>query len=132
MTGKKRTLSICILAFAIFLFPHLEQALSEFFRVLRPGGMLAITVARDLDALSHWYGEHITEYSRRYSFPLYAGVGKEPTMQSFPSTSPRPVSSMYEHFMKRQILLIPMRSCGGTTYGRTVPAIRWSTWHLRY
>ena len=61
MTGKKRTLSICILAFAIFLFPHLEQALSEFFRVLRPGGMLAITVARDLDALSHWYGEHITE-----------------------------------------------------------------------
>ena len=76
MTGKKRTLSICILAFAIFLFPHLEQALSEFFRVLRPGGMLAITVARDLDALSHWYGEHITEYSRRYSFSLYAGGGK--------------------------------------------------------
>src|SRR5437660_12224470 len=67
MTGKKRTLSICILAFAIFLFPHLEQALSEFFRVLRPCGMLAITVARDLDALSHWYSERITEYSRRYS-----------------------------------------------------------------
>src|SRR5437588_8601714 len=76
MTGKKRTLSICILAFAIFLFPHLEQALSEFFRVLRPRGMLAITVAQDVDELSQWYGERITEYSRRYSFPLNAGGGQ--------------------------------------------------------
>ena len=71
-------------AFAIFLFPHLEQALSEFFRVLRPGGTLAITVARDLDALSHWYGERITQYSRRYSFPLYAGGGKGSNYSELP------------------------------------------------
>lgn len=62
--------------FAIFLLPHLEQALSEFFRVLRHGGKLGITVAQDLDALSRWYGEHITEYHTRYHFPLRAGGGK--------------------------------------------------------
>lgn len=48
--------------FAIFLFPHLEQAWSEFFRVLRPGGKMGVTVAQDLDALSHWFGERITAY----------------------------------------------------------------------
>jgi SAM-dependent methyltransferase len=62
--------------FAIFLFPDLEQALSEFFRVLRPGGKIGITVAQDRDALSHWYGEHVTAYHLRYQFPLYAGGGK--------------------------------------------------------
>jgi len=61
--------------FAIFLFPSLEQTLSEFFRVLRPGGKLGITVAQDLDALSQWYGRHITEYHMRYQFLLRAGGG---------------------------------------------------------
>lgn len=62
--------------FAIFLFPHLEQALAEFFRVLRPGGTLGISVARDSDALSRWYGEQLTAYQQRYQFPLRAGGGK--------------------------------------------------------
>jgi O-methyltransferase/aklanonic acid methyltransferase len=59
--------------FAIFLFPHLEQALAEFFRVLRPGGKLGISVAQDLDALSRWYGAHIADYHQRYQFPLRVG-----------------------------------------------------------
>jgi O-methyltransferase/aklanonic acid methyltransferase len=62
-------------SFAIFLFPHLEQALAEFLRVLRPGGKLGIAVARDVDALSRWYGAHLTAYQERYSFPLSAGGG---------------------------------------------------------
>ncbi|MEO8971124.1 MAG: methyltransferase domain-containing protein [Ktedonobacteraceae bacterium] len=61
--------------FAIFLFPHLEQALSEFFRVLRPGGKLGITVARDSAVLTQWYGERLTQYSNQYHFPLNAGGG---------------------------------------------------------
>jgi ubiquinone/menaquinone biosynthesis C-methylase UbiE len=61
--------------FAIFFFPHLEQALSEFFRVLRPGGKIGITVAHDVDALSLWYGERLTEYSEQYHFPLRVGGG---------------------------------------------------------
>lgn len=62
--------------FAIFFFPQLEQALAEFFRVLCPGGKLGISVARNLDALSHWYGEHITEYHQQHQFPLRVGIGK--------------------------------------------------------
>jgi len=62
--------------FAIFLFPHLEQALAEFFRVLRSGGKLGITIARNADALEQWYSKRITEYHEQYHFPLNAGGGK--------------------------------------------------------
>lgn len=62
--------------FAIFLFPHLEQALSEFFRVLRSEGKIGITVARDVDALSLWYGKRITEYHEQHHFPLRVGGGQ--------------------------------------------------------
>ncbi|MHB8595777.1 MAG: class I SAM-dependent methyltransferase [Ktedonobacteraceae bacterium] len=59
--------------FAIFLFPHLEQALAEFFRVLRVGGKLGITMAHNPDTISQWYGKHLTEYYERHHFPLNAG-----------------------------------------------------------
>jgi ubiquinone/menaquinone biosynthesis C-methylase UbiE len=62
--------------FAIFFFPHLEQALAEFLRVLHPGGKLGITVAQDLAPFSRWYGEHLTVYHQRYHIPLGVGVGK--------------------------------------------------------
>ncbi len=70
--------------FAIFFFPHLEQALAEFLRVLRPGGQLGISVARQPDALSRWYGEHITAYHQRYQFPLHVGVGKGSSYAELP------------------------------------------------
>jgi O-methyltransferase/aklanonic acid methyltransferase len=59
--------------FAIFFFPHLERALSEFFRVLRSGGKIGFTVAQDVDALSQWYGKRLTEYHEQYHFPLRVG-----------------------------------------------------------
>lgn len=59
--------------FAIFLFPHLELALSEFYRVLRPGGKLGITVGGNPNALDLWYGERLTAYQQQYHFPLNAG-----------------------------------------------------------
>jgi O-methyltransferase/aklanonic acid methyltransferase len=76
MTFPDKSFDYVVCGFAIFLFPHLELALSEFFRVLRPGGKLGITVAQDLDMFSKWYGEHITGYQRRYGFPLSLGRGK--------------------------------------------------------
>ncbi len=70
--------------FAIFFFPHLERALAEFLRVLRPGGKLGITVAQDLAAFSHWYGEHLTAYHQRYNIPLGVGVGKGRDYETLP------------------------------------------------
>lgn len=61
--------------FAVFLFPHVEQALAEFLRVLRPGGKLGITIARNTDEIEQWYSKRITEYHERYHFPLNAGGG---------------------------------------------------------
>jgi SAM-dependent methyltransferase len=61
--------------FAIFLFPHQEQALAEFLRVLRPGSKLGITLMSQGDSLEQWYSERITEYHDQYHFPLNAGGG---------------------------------------------------------
>lgn len=76
MTFADASFDAVLCSFAIFLFPHLEQALGEFFRVLRPGGKVGITVAQHLDALNGWYGEHLTAYHERYHFPLSAGGGQ--------------------------------------------------------
>lgn len=76
LTFPDASLDYVLCNFAIFLFPHLEQVLSEFFRVLRPGGKLGITVAQNLDSITKWYGQHITEYAARYQFSIRAGGGK--------------------------------------------------------
>ena len=82
LTFETATFDYVLCGFAIFLFPHFEQALAEFFRVLRPGGSagitvrtpgtLGITVGRD-GSLSQWYSKLISEYHERYHFPLNAG-----------------------------------------------------------
>ena len=73
LTFPTGSFDVVLCGFAIFLFPHLEQALAEFYRVLRPGGKLGITVAHNPDALSQWYGKHLTEYANQHHFPLNAG-----------------------------------------------------------
>lgn len=73
LTFEADSFDAVLCSFAIFLFPHLEQALSEFYRVLRPGGKLGITVGSNPNALDQWYGERITAYHQQYHFPLNAG-----------------------------------------------------------
>ena len=70
LTFDPASFDYVLCGFAVFLFPHLDQTLSGFLRVLRTGGKLGITVARDTDALSQWYGKRITEYHELYHFPL--------------------------------------------------------------
>ena len=82
LTFDADSFDFVLCGFAIFLFPHFEQALAEFLRVLRTGGAigvtirvpgkLGITVARD-GALSQWYSKRISEYHEQYHFPLNAG-----------------------------------------------------------
>ncbi len=85
MTFADASFDAVLCSFAIFLFPNLEQALAGFLRVLRPGGKLGITVARNLDAMTNWYGEHITAYHERYHFPLSAGGGKGRNYEELPN-----------------------------------------------
>ena len=83
LTFDAASFDYVLCGFAIFLFPHFEQALAEFFRVLRTGdkgrtgtgGKLGITVGHDPDALSQWYSKRLTEYHNQYHFPLNAGGG---------------------------------------------------------
>jgi ubiquinone/menaquinone biosynthesis C-methylase UbiE len=74
LTFDDASFDYVLCGFAIFLFPHLEQALAGFHRVLRPGGKLGISVARDLDMLSHWYSKHVSDYAARYHLPIHAGA----------------------------------------------------------
>lgn len=73
LTFADASFDYILCGFAIFLFPHLDQALAGFHRVLRPGGKLGISVARDLDMLSHWYGRHVSDYAARHHLPTHAG-----------------------------------------------------------
>lgn len=84
LTFADASFDAVLCSFAIFLFPHLEQALAEFWRILRPGGKVGITVARNLDELSHWYGAHLTAYHEHYRFPLTAGGGKGRDYEELP------------------------------------------------
>lgn len=53
----------CVLCgFALFFFPQLGRALSEFYRVLKPGGRFAATTFGESDERMEWYEQLLTAY----------------------------------------------------------------------
>ena len=60
-------------AYALFFFPHIEQALAEFSRVLRPGGKLGVSVPDAGDERWQWYWELLVAYHEQYHFSLDQG-----------------------------------------------------------
>lgn len=51
------TFDVILCGFALFFFPHLEKALAEFKRVLRPGGKLAVSTWGPKVGLAQWISE---------------------------------------------------------------------------
>ncbi len=62
-------------SFAYFFFPHLERALAQFCRVLRPGGTLLLTAHGGADERWHWYEELLLSCHARHGLPWPATVG---------------------------------------------------------
>ena len=77
LTFKDDLFDYVLCSFAYFFFPHLERALSEFFRVLRPRGRLLVTLAGETDTQWRWYEELLTAYHNRYHLPLTGPGGGE-------------------------------------------------------
>jgi O-methyltransferase/aklanonic acid methyltransferase len=57
-------------SFAYFFFPHLERALAEFFRVLRPGGTLLLTTRGPQDERWSWYERRLVAIYEEHGLPL--------------------------------------------------------------
>jgi ubiquinone/menaquinone biosynthesis C-methylase UbiE len=53
---------VVLCGFALFFFPHLERALAEFRRVLKPYGRLAVSTWGEPDSRWDWYDDLLTEY----------------------------------------------------------------------
>jgi SAM-dependent methyltransferase len=76
---RDATFDYLICGFAVFLFPQPDRTLSEWRRVLRPGGKVGISVAGRGDERWRWYEELLIAYHHAHHFPLSPGGGlREP------------------------------------------------------
>ena len=63
---------VLLCGFAYF-FLDPRQALPEWQRVLRPGGLVAISVAERVDPRWAWYEEQLLAFHEQHDLPLYSG-----------------------------------------------------------
>lgn len=78
LTFADATFDYALCNFAIFWFPHQEQALAEFLRVLRPGGTFGVTLPGGNDERWRWYYDVMHEYFQRYQIELPPLGGERP------------------------------------------------------
>lgn len=86
LTFPDASFDVVLCGYALFFFPRIEQALSEFYRVLRPGGKLGVSVPCGGDERWRWYAELLHEYAERYHFsPARGGpfLGAETVKEMF-------------------------------------------------
>jgi ubiquinone/menaquinone biosynthesis C-methylase UbiE len=68
--------------FALFFFPQLDHALSEFYRVLVPGGKFAATTFGIGDERMNWYEELLKTYGISRSIPVTEELDKPADLQT--------------------------------------------------
>ena len=56
--------------FALFFMPNLDKVLSEFYRVLKPGGSVAASTFGKSDGSFSWYDELLRKYGIRRDIPV--------------------------------------------------------------
>jgi ubiquinone/menaquinone biosynthesis C-methylase UbiE len=69
LTFADASFDAVLCSFAYYFFPHLDRALSHFFRVLRPGGTLLLTAQGEADERWRWYEELLATTYERHSLP---------------------------------------------------------------
>jgi ubiquinone/menaquinone biosynthesis C-methylase UbiE len=70
---RDESFNYLLCGFAMFLFPQPDRTLSEWRRVLRPGGKVGISVAGRGDERWLWYEELLIAYHSAHNFPLSPG-----------------------------------------------------------
>lgn len=63
LTFPDASFDFVLCGLSIFFFPHLQRALNEFYRVLRPGGRVGVTTFAKDDEAFDWYREILRSYS---------------------------------------------------------------------
>lgn len=57
--------------FVLFFLPHLETALAEYVRVLKPGGQIAVSTWGKDDMRWSWYGKLLKQYQIAWEAALW-------------------------------------------------------------
>jgi ubiquinone/menaquinone biosynthesis C-methylase UbiE len=65
---------VVLCGFALFFFPDLKQALTEFYRVLKPDGILATTTFSESDDQLNWYEELFGKYGLAREIPGFESL----------------------------------------------------------
>lgn len=71
-----RSFDAVLCSFAYFFFPHLDRALSQFFRVLCPGGKLLLTAHGATDERWRWYEDLLVATFERHNLTWPPTDGK--------------------------------------------------------
>jgi O-methyltransferase/aklanonic acid methyltransferase len=75
LTFPDASFDAVLCSFAYFFFPHLEHALTGFYRVLRPGGVLGLTAWAQGDERWRWYEDQLVATFECAGLPFPAQLG---------------------------------------------------------
>jgi len=122
LTFADNTFDYVLCNFAIFWLPNQEQALTEFFRVLRPHGTFGVTLPGGNDERWRWYQDLMNEYFQRF---LVALPPLSPPSSVSVARQPDTFQNLMSHVGFAQIRSIPVE-------GDMIYANEQEWWHAKW